>query len=187
MTRFAALFAVDEIVHHAALNGAGAVEGVQRGEVFDACRLVSAQNIAHAARFKLKDAAGMAFRKNLVGLGIVERQIVDRSTSRRVRFLIKLRARPGSMSSVVRPRKSILRSASFSRPLISNCVTISSLFVLYSGTRSLSGAARSPRRPRAYRNCAPCLRGVGPPRGFLSRVDLCGWPHRSPARPGWRL
>ena len=44
--------------------------------------------------------------------------------------------------SVVRPRKSILRSASFSRPFMSYCVTISSRLVLYSGTRSLQRLRR---------------------------------------------
>ncbi len=54
------------------------------------------------------------------------------------RFLISRSASWISVS-VVSPRKSILRSGSFSSPLMSNCVTISSRLVLYSGTSSFSG------------------------------------------------
>ena len=59
----AAVFALDEVVDHAALYGAGTVERVQRGQVFDAAGLVAAQNVAHARRFELEHAAGEAFEK----------------------------------------------------------------------------------------------------------------------------
>ena len=57
------MLAIDEIVDHAALNRAGPVERVQRAQVFDAIRLIAAQNIAHAGRFKLEHAAGKALLK----------------------------------------------------------------------------------------------------------------------------
>ena len=60
------------------------------------------------------------------------------------------------MSSVVRPRKSILRSASFSRPTMSYWVTISSLLVLQSGTSSFSGTGEI-TTPAA---CMPALRAM---------------------------
>ena len=43
-----ALFAVDEIVDHAALDGAGTVQRVESGEIFDARGLVATENVAHA-------------------------------------------------------------------------------------------------------------------------------------------
>ncbi len=52
----AAVLAIDEIVDHAALNRAGAIERVQSGEIFDGGRLVAAQHVTHAVRFKLEDA-----------------------------------------------------------------------------------------------------------------------------------
>ena len=73
----AAVFAVDEIVNHAAFNGAGAVESVEGAEIFDAGGLVFAQNVAHAPRFKLEDAAGEAFGEYLVGLFVVQLEVFD--------------------------------------------------------------------------------------------------------------
>ena len=49
---FAAVLAIDEVVDHAALNRAGAIERVQRGEIFDAAGLIAAQNVAHARRIR---------------------------------------------------------------------------------------------------------------------------------------
>ena len=63
----AAVLAVDEIVDHAALDRAGPVERVQRAQVLDARGLILAQDVAHAARFKLEHAAGEAFGEDLVG------------------------------------------------------------------------------------------------------------------------
>src|ERR1700683_141611 len=53
---FAAVLALDEIVEHATLYGAGTIEGVQRGQVFDAGGLVAAQDVAHSRRFELEHA-----------------------------------------------------------------------------------------------------------------------------------
>ena len=75
----AAVLAVDEVVDHAALNRAGPVERVQRGEVFNGIRLVLAQHIAHAVRFKLEDAGGQSLVENFfVGLVIFERNLFER-------------------------------------------------------------------------------------------------------------
>ena len=74
----AAVLAVDEIVDHAALNRAGTVERVQGGEIFDGVRLVLAQHVAHAVRFKLEDAGGQSLVENLfVGLVIFERNFFE--------------------------------------------------------------------------------------------------------------
>ncbi len=68
------MLAVDEIVDHAALNRAGAIQRVQRREVFEARRLVAAQNIAHAMRFKLENGRRFSAGKKLVGGLVVQRQ-----------------------------------------------------------------------------------------------------------------
>ena len=70
------MLAVDEVVDHAALNRAGAVERVERGEILDAAGLIAAQDVAHARRFELEDAAGEGLGEDLVGGGIVERQVL---------------------------------------------------------------------------------------------------------------
>ena len=70
----AAPLALDEVVDHAALNRAGAVEGVESGEVFDGGGFVAAEDVAHAAGFELEDAGGEGAVEDLfVGLGVVER------------------------------------------------------------------------------------------------------------------
>ena len=72
-----AVFAIDEVVDHAALDGAGAVEGVEGGKVLDARGLIAAENVAHAVGFKLEDGGGVAAREEFVGGFVVEREIVD--------------------------------------------------------------------------------------------------------------
>ena len=73
------MLAVDEVVDHAALNRAGAIERVQGGEIFDRIRLVAAQYVAHAVRFKLEDAGGQPLVENfLIGLLILERNLFQR-------------------------------------------------------------------------------------------------------------
>ena len=69
-----AVLAIDEIVDHAALNGAGAVKGVERGEIFDASGLIAAKDVAHAVGFKLEDGSGVAAGEKLVGGLVVEGQ-----------------------------------------------------------------------------------------------------------------
>ncbi len=72
-----ALLAVDEIIDHATLNRAGAIERVEGGEILDTGRLVAAKDIAHAVRFKLKDGGGFSASEEFVGFGVVQSQIVD--------------------------------------------------------------------------------------------------------------
>ena len=67
--------ALDEVVHHAALDRARPVQRVQCGQVFQTARLVAPQNIAHARRFELEHAAGESLAEDLVGVLVVERQI----------------------------------------------------------------------------------------------------------------
>ena len=64
----------DVIVDHAALNRSGPVKGIQRREVGEAIGFDAAQDIGHAATFKLEDARRQAFAKQFIGSGVVERQ-----------------------------------------------------------------------------------------------------------------
>src|SRR5450631_4051708 len=65
--------ALDEVVNHAALNRPGTIKRIQRRQIFDRSRLVPAQHVAHATRFKLKYARCQRTVKYLlVGLWIVE-------------------------------------------------------------------------------------------------------------------
>jgi len=58
----AAVLALDEFVHHAASQRAGAVEGAGGDDVFEAGRLQLDQHLLHAAGFQLEDAGGVAGR-----------------------------------------------------------------------------------------------------------------------------
>ena len=72
------MLTIDEVGNHAALNRPGPVQGVQRAKIFDAVRLIAAQDVLHPRRFELENAAGEAGTENLlVGLLVVERQILD--------------------------------------------------------------------------------------------------------------
>ena len=71
---FLAVLAGDEVVDHAALNRAGTIQRVQRRQIFEARGLVTLQNVAHAVRFKLEYAAGLAAREQRVGFLVVELQ-----------------------------------------------------------------------------------------------------------------
>src|SRR5271157_614952 len=72
-----ALFSIDEVVDHAALDGAGAVEGVEGGEVLDARGVIAAEDVAHTVGFKLKDGRGISAGEELVGGFVVEDAIVN--------------------------------------------------------------------------------------------------------------
>ena len=72
-----ALFAIDEIIDHAALDRTGAVQRVERGEILDAAWLVTAENIAHAVGFELEDGGRFSASEEFVGFGVVQREIVD--------------------------------------------------------------------------------------------------------------
>ncbi len=71
------MLAINEVVDHAALNRAWAVQRIQCRQIFDSCWLVTPQDIAHAVRFKLENRGRVASREQLVGLGILQRQVVD--------------------------------------------------------------------------------------------------------------
>ena len=74
--------ALDEVVDH--IHRSGTVERIQRGQILDRVGLVAAQNVAHAGRFKLKDAGGERGVKDPPeGLGIVQRDHLDVQLSRR--------------------------------------------------------------------------------------------------------
>ena len=64
----------DVIVDHAALNRSGTVKGIQRRQVGEAMGFDAAQDIGHAATFKLEDARRQAFAKQFIGSGVVERE-----------------------------------------------------------------------------------------------------------------
>ena len=109
--------ALDEVVDH--VHRPGAVERVQGGQLFDRVRLVAAQNVAHAARFKLEHARGERGVKHLFErLRVVERDHFD------IKFLsprvcsISLRQSLITVS-VARPRKSILSRPIFSTDFMS--------------------------------------------------------------------
>ena len=66
-----AVFAIDEVVDHATLDGARSVKSIEGGEIFNARRLIAAKNVAHAVRFKLENGGGVAAGEKFVSIGIV--------------------------------------------------------------------------------------------------------------------
>ena len=86
----AAMLAVDKVVDHAALDGAGTVECVESGEVFDRVWLIFTQHVAHPVRFKLEDARGQSLVEDLlVCFGVLERNLFERKR-RALRLLDQL-------------------------------------------------------------------------------------------------
>ena len=71
---FLPVFPRDEVVNHPALDRAGAIERVQRGQIFEARRLIAAQNITHAVRFKLEYAGGVPACEKLISFHVVGRK-----------------------------------------------------------------------------------------------------------------
>src|SRR6185503_6169159 len=73
-----AVFAINEVVDHATLDRARPVERIQSGEILDRIRLVTAQHVAHAARFKLEHAGCESLVKYLlISSLIVELQAIE--------------------------------------------------------------------------------------------------------------
>ena len=71
------MLAIDEVVDH--VHGAGAVERVEGDQVFDAVRLIAAQDVAHPGGFELEHAAGERLAEDLrVGLLVVDRKFFHR-------------------------------------------------------------------------------------------------------------
>jgi hypothetical protein len=70
-----AMAALDELRNE--VHGAGAIEGDERCDVFDAGDLEFAAEVAHAAGFQLEHADGVGFVEEVVGFGVVEGEVVD--------------------------------------------------------------------------------------------------------------
>src|ERR1051326_2939718 len=71
------VLALDELVDHAGVERAGAVECVERGKVLEARRPRLAQHVDHAARLELEHALRPPFLEEAEDVGIVERDGVD--------------------------------------------------------------------------------------------------------------
>src|SRR4051794_22414989 len=71
------MLTLDEVIDNAALNGAGPIQGVESAKIFHSLGLVTDQNVPHAARFELEDAARETIREDLVRFRIIQRQILD--------------------------------------------------------------------------------------------------------------
>ena len=173
--RFPPVLARDEVRNHR--HRPGPVERDQGDEFLDLVDLELAQQVAHAFGFDLEHADGVAPREHLVGLGIVERQVVrDPSSTPVVRFTFSQASR--TTVSVLRPRKSIFsRPASSSGPDSHWAMTLPSLSFV-SGTISMSG--RSPMTtPAAW---VPVWRGMSSSGGAYFMI--CSRELVGPARLG---
>ena len=71
------VLALDEFVHHAGAQRAGAVQGQHGDDVLEARGLEHAQVLAHARAFHLEDAVGVAAGVKVVGGGVGEGQVVQ--------------------------------------------------------------------------------------------------------------
>ena len=133
------------------------------------------------ARFELEHAAGEALaRRPRRSSGRRAADLPGRASTP-WRFSIS-RSASSMRVSVVSPRKSILSSASFSRPPMSYWVTISSRLVLYSGTSSFSGCGRDHHAGRVHASsCAPGLPAAARPPAPRRRADPSA---RSSSKPG---
>ena len=68
-----AMFAVDEVFHHARFQRAGTKQRDQRDDIFEGVGLQPLDQILHAARFKLEYRSGVAGLQQLVGRAVVQR------------------------------------------------------------------------------------------------------------------
>lgn len=75
--RHLAVFALDELVHHARAQRAGPVQGQHGDHVLKAGGPEHAQILAHARAFHLKDAVRIAAGVEIIGSGVGQRQIVQ--------------------------------------------------------------------------------------------------------------
>ncbi len=73
----AAVLAVDEIVHHAGTQRAGAVQGHQRDDVLEAVALEAPLQILRRARFRLEHGGGVAVGEELVHRRVVQGQVLQ--------------------------------------------------------------------------------------------------------------
>ena len=67
----AAVLALDKIVHHAAVQGTGAIEGHQGGQFGEALGLEAHHQVLHARTLQLEDARGVAGLEEPVGLLVI--------------------------------------------------------------------------------------------------------------------
>ncbi len=68
---------IDEVVHHARLQRAGAEQRDERHDVFETVRLQAADEVLHAARFELEHRGGLAGLQERVALLVRHRDRVD--------------------------------------------------------------------------------------------------------------
>ena len=79
------MLAVDEVVDHAALDGPGAVEGVQGDQVLELPRLGLPQDLPHARALELEDAERLALAEQVERLRVGERQVLHHDARARGR------------------------------------------------------------------------------------------------------
>ena len=72
-----AMLDLDIIVNHAALDGAGAIQGNQGDDVLEAVRLELLEEIPHSLGFKLEDGDRFPLAEQLVGARIVQWDVID--------------------------------------------------------------------------------------------------------------
>jgi hypothetical protein len=70
-----AVLPLDEVLVHAAVERAGPEERERGDQVLEAARAELGDHLPHAAAFHLEDADGVALGEELVGLGVVEREL----------------------------------------------------------------------------------------------------------------
>ena len=75
--RRAAVLAVDEVVHHARLQRAGAEQRHEGDHVFQAVGLELLDQLLHAARFELEHGRGLGLLQHVVGFLVIQRDAVD--------------------------------------------------------------------------------------------------------------
>ncbi len=131
-----AVAALDEIGNQ--VHRPRPIQRDQRGDVLDGTDLEFAAQIAHPAGFQLENADGVGLVEQVVGLGVVQRQIVNRNFDPRD----SCRTNSQVLRMTVRvfsPRKSI-----FSRPRsptgpMAYWVTMAPSSSFFSGSRLTSG------------------------------------------------
>ena len=69
----APVFALDEVVDHAAFQRPGAIERARGDDVLEAVRAQLLEQLAEPGRFQLEDAGDVGLRDHLVDLDVVER------------------------------------------------------------------------------------------------------------------
>ena len=72
-----AMFAVDEVFHHAGFQRTRTVQRNQRDDFFEVVRLQTADQVFHAARFQLEHGSGVVRLEQVVAGLVVERDAFD--------------------------------------------------------------------------------------------------------------